>query len=87
MLWIGPLISRWVDKKDYAFSMSLAFLSFRVADIISSWTFPLIYEKTGHLYLAFLLGIVILFLTLISGTVGAYVIERRSENEGIIERV
>ncbi|EWS72542.1 MFS transporter (macronuclear) [Tetrahymena thermophila SB210] len=83
----GPLISRWVDKKQYGFCLSITFLSVRFADVISSWTYPPIYENTGHLYLSFLLGVILLASTLLIGSISSFVMDLKAEKRGQLQQV
>ncbi|KAL4427183.1 hypothetical protein ABPG74_013387 [Tetrahymena malaccensis] len=83
----GPLISRWVDKKQYGFCLSITFLSVRFADVISSWTYPPIYENTGHLYLSFLLGVILLATTLLLGSISSFVMDLKAEKRGQLQQV
>ncbi|KAL4465531.1 hypothetical protein ABPG72_001634 [Tetrahymena utriculariae] len=83
----GPLISRWVDKKHYGFCLSITFLSVRFADVVSSWTYPPIYENTGHLYLSFLLGVILLATTLLVGSISSFVMDLKAEKRGQLQQV
>jgi len=74
-----------VGREEYGVCVSITFVSVRLADIISSWTYPVVVEEeSGKVYLAFLLGSGILTVSLAIGSITAYVLDYKAETTGYL---